>query len=462
MADKKISELTLGAPAQGGDEVPVNRAGINFKLGVSDITALQSAFVFSNSNNVSFGTNGSTVTATATVATSLTNIRVSAGTTSNLLSSFTFSNSNGLAFGLDAGVFTGSYTVPGATVFSNSNNVSFGLNGSTITATATIATSLSNIRLSAGTTSNLASAFTFGDGGGISFGLNAGTVTATVQTNYLTTAALSDHSHGNPTLNLTNLSGTTASNSAGFTLSLSAGAPGGATPITISSLVCGNEIGIYSSASIGQNTLGIYPVFFKDYLSANAIAFPVAITNSSSAAASVQNGYTMRFGIYTTNATNATVLTRHYSTSYTIIASHNSNVSWMISLITAIGNSTSYNTVSASSAGLNLSLSLHGERYFIMPVSSLFTPGMYWLAYVQSSSSAGAVGSVLRLSNRMNVFATGNRLGLSTATAGQGMHMNLGMGAYSVTTGALPGGISMTQINAVGANIHAIFMSNSL
>jgi hypothetical protein len=45
---------------------------------------------------------------------------------------------------------TGSYTVPGATVFSNSNNVSFGLNGSTITATATVATSLTNIRISAG------------------------------------------------------------------------------------------------------------------------------------------------------------------------------------------------------------------------------------------------------------------------------------------------------------------------
>lgn len=42
---------------------------------------------------------------------------------------------------------------------------------------------------------------------------------------FLTTAAQSNHSHGNPQLNLTNLTGTTASNSAGFTLSLSAAAP---------------------------------------------------------------------------------------------------------------------------------------------------------------------------------------------------------------------------------------------
>lgn len=88
-----------------------------------------------------------------------------------------------------------------------------------------IAARLSNIRVSAGATSNLLSALTFSNANGVSFGLDGSTLTATVQTNYLTTAALSNHSHGNPTLNLTNLSGTTASNSAGLTLSLSANAP---------------------------------------------------------------------------------------------------------------------------------------------------------------------------------------------------------------------------------------------
>lgn len=96
-----------------------------------------------------------------------------------------FSNANGLSFGLSNNSITGSYTVPTAFVFSNSNGVSFGTNGSTITAT--VATNYQS------------------------------------QGAYLTTAALSNHSHGNPQLNLTNLSGTTASNSGGFTLSLSAG-----------------------------------------------------------------------------------------------------------------------------------------------------------------------------------------------------------------------------------------------
>jgi hypothetical protein len=64
----------------------------------------------------------------------------------------------------------------------------------------------------------------FSNANGISFGMSNNSITASH--NALTTAALSNHSHGNPTLNLTNLSGTTASNSAGFTLSLSAAAPG--------------------------------------------------------------------------------------------------------------------------------------------------------------------------------------------------------------------------------------------
>jgi len=94
-----------------------------------------------------------------------------------------FSNANGISFGLSESSITGSYTVPSVTQFLT-------------TAMLSNAATISNIRLSAGTTSNLASAFTFADSNGVSFGLNAGTITGTVATNYLTTAALSNHSHG--------------------------------------------------------------------------------------------------------------------------------------------------------------------------------------------------------------------------------------------------------------------------
>lgn len=63
--------------------------------------------VFSNSNGVSFGMNGQTMT--ASIATSLTAINVSAGTTSNNLSAITFANSNGITFGLNASTITASH-----------------------------------------------------------------------------------------------------------------------------------------------------------------------------------------------------------------------------------------------------------------------------------------------------------------------------------------------------------------
>ena len=69
----------------------------------------------------------------------------------------------------------------------------------------------------------------------ISFGLASNITTALQSAGaYLTTGAQSNHSHGNPSLVLTNISGTTASNSAGLTISLSAAAPGGGAAIMIS------------------------------------------------------------------------------------------------------------------------------------------------------------------------------------------------------------------------------------
>ena len=109
----------------------------------------------------------------------------------------------------------------GAVVFSNSNGITFGGNASTITAShnglTTARASNDAIGLNTAITQN-----------GVSMTANSSGLSLNFPA-FLTTAALSNHSHGNPTLNLTNLSGTTASNSAGLTLSLSAAAPGAAT-----------------------------------------------------------------------------------------------------------------------------------------------------------------------------------------------------------------------------------------
>lgn len=121
--------------------------------------------VFSNSNGVSFGANGSTITASVAPGGGA----FSAQGGSSTFATLSFSNANGATFSNSGGQVALSYTVP-STV---------GL--------------ISALKISAGTLSSNRSDVTFADSNGVSFGLNTnGVVTATVQTNYLTTAMASN------------------------------------------------------------------------------------------------------------------------------------------------------------------------------------------------------------------------------------------------------------------------------
>jgi len=96
--------------------------------------------VFSNSNGVTFGINGSTITASVAGASAGIGA-ISAGTTQATSGTVVFSNSNNISFGVSgntvtanvaaAAVAAGSQTgSSGTVVFSNSNGVSFGMSGS--------------------------------------------------------------------------------------------------------------------------------------------------------------------------------------------------------------------------------------------------------------------------------------------------------------------------------------------
>lgn len=117
---------------------------------------------FSNAvGGVTFGleTNGYITGSAPAAAGGLTNINVSAGTTSNNLSAFQFSNANG---------------------------VSFGLNGSTVTATVKTdyLTSQSNQAFSAGGGSSAFQTLSFSDGNGVTFTNTNGQLGASVATSY--------------------------------------------------------------------------------------------------------------------------------------------------------------------------------------------------------------------------------------------------------------------------------------
>lgn len=465
-------------------------------------------------------------TAMQSNAVTLSNIRVSGGTTSNLLSALTFNDANGISFGLNASTLTASHngltTARASTdaigLNTAQSNVTWTVNSSGLSLDARgyagTGTTFAGANISVSLTQNsaglnMSASVAAGGGGGVTpvasasngsfsfttlafsnannvtFGTSAGSIiTASVAAPGAAAEAnainlLGANTAGNTTatgstigwsgVNLT-LSGTNASQvvvSAPATSSLSAtgivsiSTNGSTISIgagrTISGMIWAPFAGqggplhfAQSSISLGQNSLYVYPVQIEDYLTIDHVRMPVLITNSSSAVSSGRKGETFQFGIYSRNATNNTVYTQIWSTSYTIAASYSSNVSWAQSMITAIGNSTSYNSVTASSAGLNLSASLHGPRELIIPVSTLLPPGEYWMALAASTSGAGTVGNVLNISNLAVAHQTYNRPGLSTNATHSGFFRFMGAGTYSVTTGALPGSINQTQINQLG------------
>lgn len=79
-----------------------NSAAINVSAGGASSNVSQ--LVFSNSNNVSFGLNGATITATA--AGGAANLVVAAGGSTNTVSQLVFSNAGGISFGLNGSTIT--------------------------------------------------------------------------------------------------------------------------------------------------------------------------------------------------------------------------------------------------------------------------------------------------------------------------------------------------------------------
>ena len=159
-------------------------------------------------------------------------INLSAGTTSRNLTNFVMSNSNGLSFGLSGSTITGSYTVPTQTVQTqNLHNIS--LSGNTAGVVAQVSSGTltlaggNNVTLSqngnavtiSGPNTVAQTQFVLSNSNGISFGTNGSTVTATVRTDYqssgayLTTARASNDAIG---LNTAVSNATITANSSGL------------------------------------------------------------------------------------------------------------------------------------------------------------------------------------------------------------------------------------------------------
>lgn len=375
-----------------------------------------------------------------------------------------------------------------------------------------------------------AGGYVIAGGSNVTLSMSNNSLSIHAATNALTTAALSNHSHGNPTLALTNLTGTTASASNGFTLSLSAAAPGAAAennainllgantagnttatgstigwsginltlsgtnnsivnisapatsslsgtgvvsisvngstvfigvPVTtFNSSVFGKQLEFaQSSSSIGQNTLYFFPEIIHDYVQGSIIKIPVLITaTSTNVNSSAPRGFTASVGVYTRQTgTNSTALTRIYSTSYTLGANFSSN-SATVSIITGLGNSTSYSTTAPS--GTSASNLVHGARELLLGMATTFAPGEYWFGYAHSTSSGNTNPALFQISHVIGSSQTGNAMGVAANASLIGIQQNIGLGTYSATSGGWPAAITFTEIRG-GATWPIMFFLNN-
>ncbi len=272
-------------------------------------------------------------------------------------------------------------------------------------------------------------------GGGATVGFSVG--------NYITTGALSDHSHGNPTLALTNLSGTTASNSAGLTLSLSAAAPGGAGTIAgWEPFQVGNNS---TFSSQGQNSLYLQKVRPDVNFSFNNIEFRFSGSFVSSSNSQV-GVHTIRYGLYSleTNESYNSIAT----SSIIISASFNSNTAMGYTISQGAG---SYTTTSGGTVIASL---MTGLKHLYLPFTNTLTAGgEYAVGLLVSSATTVNTGAhrMAFLNQTVINNLTVGKVYATTMIASNSTHVgDYAQGVYNTTTGAMPAAVAKSQMtNAV-------------
>lgn len=460
--------------------VPSGGGGItNINLSAGTTSNNLSAFVLSNSNNVSFGLSGSTITASASfTAQSNQTIGLYAlgNTTQNsstTLDARTLSF-NGLGI-ITAGYSNGSIQLSATQSnqaasasngsfafqtlnFSNANNVTFGTSaGSIITASVAApgaAAENNNINLlganTAGNTTASGSTIGWSGGNNITLSGTNGSqivISAANQTNQ----SLGLYALGNTTQNSsTTLDARTLSYNAlgAMTMGYSNGSIQVSAPATSSLSATGNvsisvngstiSIGAPLDATLSRfdypgdaimpiSTIGTGSLSFNRFYNAfNVTANSAMIVGSISASAAASTGtqnISLWMGIYTLNGSNLS-----------LASSGSQSHSFQVSSNTA---------VSSNYIGL---------RQLTVPMTINMTPGVYWMAAVMST---GTVGTACNL-----VFSIyGNSImGASVAPVAIGVNTTAGRGAFQMqglftaNTSAGPTSIGTNAINMTSAN----------
>jgi hypothetical protein len=393
--------------------------------------------VFSNSNNVSFGMAGSTITASATASQSTAPSALAAGTQTATSGTVVFANSNGLTFGMSGSTqITGSYSqstspgglaagtqtaTSGTVVFSNSNNISFGMsNSSVITASfsqtvqpGVTAIGVSNIGNTAGNTGTTQGTYVFAGAGGVTLSQStaAGSL-ATLSISMVGPAAIS-------AAGASASSGTVVfSNSNNISFGMNGNTvTASASDFTHSFLYPAGQWPLQLTTQNGQNSLVLHAITAEP-VAFSLFAQRVLWSGTSNSTATIS--YTFQVGVYTKSISSMSLV---MSTSFNGSINHSGNIN---------------NSLYAS------------ERVVTVAWTSTLNRGDYYIGLLSSTTFSSQ--NVNALENILGSQPSTNFVGVLGNVTSASVQEVLGLGHYSLTTGAMPSSIAFSDIIGTGAN----------
>lgn len=408
--------------------------------GLSNVAAIS----FTNANGVTFGgvttslvNVGRVMQITASVGAGGAAGSISAGTTSVALGQAVFSDSNNVSFGLNGSTVTasagfgllshvGGQSINGATrlAFSNASNVTWSL--STAAGAATLLASVdpnpAALAVSAAGASASAGTVVWSNSNNVSFGQAGSIITATATVAATRDIGIVSHIGGNVVSSVSQLAFSNASN---VTWSLSTAANAATVIASVAAAGGGMTFsgidpipgGMIIENQYGQNSLAVHPVTFPN-VQFDRFAMPIKISNGSSTSLVATISVSFRLGLYSSNAST-------------------------LSLMHSMSATTSFNVSSSNNSSLYT-----GLRYITLPWTTTITQGQYWYGFVSSTASAGAALAMRNgmVSQSVNDFA--GYLGSSNAS----LQVRLGNGFFSATTGALPASVAFSQLRIAATN----------
>jgi hypothetical protein len=504
------STLSIGVPLQtisaangsytSDAHVFANSNGISFSTGTQGVYASHNGLTTAAQSNHSHGnptlaltnlsgttasaSNGLTISLSAAAAGGGGGAALSAGTQSVSTGTVAFANSNGVTFGMSgSNQITASHNGLTTAALSNHSHAFSASGGSSVFQTINFANSngitFSNSNGSVIASHNgLTTARVSNDAIGLNSGLTANGVSMTANSSglslnfpaFLTTAAQSGHSHGNPTLALTNLSGTTASASNGLTISLSANSPGAAAEnnwFALGGNTAGNSTASGSTIQlIGGNNITLSGLNNSQIQIVGAAGGGGGVTLSGydpfGPGAEMVAGQQGN-GVFFVQPLDlpAGVQFNHFAMPVNFSGATNSSgsftVSFWVGLYSKNGGTLSYiaeagGNVAVTMSGTVGSYSNHaGMRRLTIPWTSTIPAGNYWIGIGSRTTTGGAAGMTMSqwLASQPNSNVSGI-FGVASAAS-----LGIVSGQGSVTTGTTatwpPTTIAFSHIAATGS-----------